>query len=439
MTQTDQDPAAEAYLADYRQLCARIDRGMLAMLLALAAVALALAWLYTPLAWAGTDTSPHVHLLATLLIAGSCCGAVGWLVKQQPGERLTRHVVGASVMLMSALFIHLGGGRIEVHFTVFVGLAFLAAYRDWQVMITGMVTAAVDHVARGLLAPRSVFGVDEVDLLRIFEHAGYVVLEVSVLVLVCRMSISEMQRVVRLILDANEAHDRAERAQQQLNSQVEAARQEAAARVQSIVDQFHSVGGYIDENAQQTRQLQSIGETSQQHAAAGGEVLARTVSLLDELAKAVRESQDSIQALVEAGSQIAQVTSTISSVAFQTNLLALNAAVEAARAGEHGKGFAVVAEEVRALSARTSDATRQIEEFAQKVQQRGAELAEVTRRANEEAREGLSLIDDAENSIRSIQGSADELGGVVDDALQANARLLAKSQQLQHEVEALVV
>ena len=57
---------------------------------------------------------------------------------------------------------------------------------------------------------------------------------------------------------------------------------------------------------------------------------------------------------------VADVAQTIQAIARQTNLLALNATIEAARAGELGKGFAVVAGEVKQLSSRTSQATKEI-------------------------------------------------------------------------------
>ncbi len=70
------------------------------------------------------------------------------------------------------------------------------------------------------------------------------------------------------------------------------------------------------------------------------------VELTDGIA---RRTQDVQSILVE-----------IAGIAKQTNLLALNAAIEAARAGEAGRGFAVVADEVRDLSARTTQFSQQI-------------------------------------------------------------------------------
>jgi methyl-accepting chemotaxis protein len=80
--------------------------------------------------------------------------------------------------------------------------------------------------------------------------------------------------------------------------------------------------------------------------------------------KAAEAASTIMNSLGESSQEIGSIVKVISSIAQQTNLLALNATIEAARAGDAGRGFAVVANEVKELARQTAQAT---EEIAQKV------------------------------------------------------------------------
>src|SRR5437667_245256 len=118
--------------------------------------AIAAAYWVSPLTWAGAASRTHLHVWAAVFLGGACTLfpvglAVGW-----PGRAFTRYAVASGQMLMSALLIHLSGGRIETHFHVFGSLAFLAFYRDWSVFVPATLVVAADHFLRGVYWPRAV-------------------------------------------------------------------------------------------------------------------------------------------------------------------------------------------------------------------------------------------------------------------------------------------
>lgn len=82
-----------------------------------------------------------------------------------------------------------------------------------------------------------------------------------------------------------------------------------------------------------------------------------------------QKASERVNELGRAADTINKVTETITEISEQTNLLALNATIEAARAGEAGKGFAVVANEIKDLAKQTAEATLDIKNKIQGIQQ----------------------------------------------------------------------
>src|ERR1700733_11823352 len=178
-----------------QQVWQRTDR-MFAGLMALqwlAGIGVAL-WI-TPLTWIGATSSLHLHVLAAIFLGGTIAAFPILLVFLPPGQAITRHVIAVAQMLASALLIHLTGGRIETHFHIFGSLAFLAFYRDWRVLVTASIVAALDHFLRGVWWPQSIFGILAASPWHWVEHVGWVAFEDLFLIWSCQKGVKEMHTI----------------------------------------------------------------------------------------------------------------------------------------------------------------------------------------------------------------------------------------------------
>ncbi len=183
---------AEIFNEHQQDICQRTDH-MFAVLMALQWIAgIAAAYWISPLAWAGGTSRIHLHIWAALVLGGAISCLPILLAVTQPGRVSTRYTIAVGQMLTGALLIHLTGGRIETHFHVFGSLAFLSFYRDWRVLVPATVIVAADHFLRGVFWPQSVYGVLSASEWRWVEHAGWVLFEVTFLLIAIKRSISEM-------------------------------------------------------------------------------------------------------------------------------------------------------------------------------------------------------------------------------------------------------
>lgn len=99
----------------------------------------------------------------------------------------------------------------------------------------------------------------------------------------------------------------------------------------------------------------------------------------------IRDNQRVSEGLAAAAQTIRSMAGAIDQVASQSNILAINAAIEAAHLGEAGAGFAVVAREVKVLSERTADASRQIQSSLERVTSAASESTRVKERMAKDA------------------------------------------------------
>jgi len=149
------------------------------------------------------------NLWLALLIGGAISGLAVLVAVRHPGESVTRHTVAFCQIVISALFIHLMGGRVEAHFHTYVSLAFLAMYRDPSILVTASIAVLADHLMRGVWAPASIYGIAKASPTRWLEYASYMAVEDAFLILACKQSLRELRATaareepIQDILDAS--------------------------------------------------------------------------------------------------------------------------------------------------------------------------------------------------------------------------------------------
>ncbi|GMM83025.1 methyl-accepting chemotaxis protein [Pseudoalteromonas sp. MTN2-4] len=165
--------------------------------------------------------------------------------------------------------------------------------------------------------------------------------------------------------------------------------------IAEMTDTVQSVSNSIHHTLEQV-------EKSNNDAEQGQILLSQNIDNIHLLADAIKQSATVIETLNDDTNNISSVLDIIRGVAEQTNLLALNAAIEAARAGEQGRGFAVVADEVRTLASKAHDATQEIQQAIENLQQGAKQAVATMSKSQQETQQCVDGIQNVDEMLGSI-------------------------------------
>lgn len=165
----------------------------------------------------------------------------------------------------------------------------------------------------------------------------------------------------------------------------------------------------VNEVARNTTDAADIAIETSKASNNGKDQVAATLSVIEEAAKEIEVTSETIRQLESDSANISMVLDVIMNIADQTNLLALNAAIEAARAGDLGRGFAVVADEVRALAQRTQDSTVEINNIISNLQERASNAGKVMQSSRSKIIESVEYAKNSDSLFELINSSVNNM------------------------------
>ncbi|MGC3989924.1 MAG: PAS domain S-box protein [Chthoniobacteraceae bacterium] len=175
--------------ARIRAIYERTDH-LFATLLSLQWVVCALlAFSFSALIWRPEPEMVRINQWLSVLGGGLVVAWPVYAASRLRGWVVTRHSIAIGQMLLSALLMHLAGGRPEAYFHAIGSLGLLAFYRDWRVIVSATGVAVAALFAGSLWYGHALPGLVGLNPGLVLEHASWLIFEAIFLLIFIRQSL----------------------------------------------------------------------------------------------------------------------------------------------------------------------------------------------------------------------------------------------------------
>lgn len=195
-----------------------------------------------------------------------------------------------------------------------------------------------------------------------------------------------------------------------------------------IVNETNELSDYIETISKHIKTMEESCNVLKDNSQFGLETVNNLVSSSENTAKVTGEITTHINNVDSSSKQIEDIISLINSIADQTNLLALNASIEAARAGEAGRGFAVVADEIRNLAEQSQEATSDIRNIIQTMQNKIQDTVNAVTHVNQAMNTQSEHVKETEESFHNIYSDVESLYDLLNEVESKNTAMVHKKE-----------
>nr|WP_282580119.1 methyl-accepting chemotaxis protein [Natroniella sulfidigena] len=223
------------------------------------------------------------------------------------------------------------------------------------------------------------------------------------------------------------------------SQELSASAEETTATLETTNQLIDNISIGIQEISASAKEVANFSEGANSQVNMGTQNIKATINSIKGINQAVTETVGVINELDNNSAEIGKIIELITNIAEQTNLLALNASIEAARAGEHGRGFTIVADEIRELAEQTSNATDEIEQLVNNIQQHSKKGLEKIKQVEHKATEGKKVIERTGGIFEEIKGVVEETSIQTEQTANSTNELAQDSNQVNDATEEINV